>query len=60
MPGSLALSGSGKAHVVVHIPETPEVMVISSNDELIEELEGDPEEDPKFEEYKIDHNVEGD
>jgi len=46
-----------EAHVVMYIPDTLEIVVISSNDELMKDLEEDPEKDPEFEEHQIDHQV---
>ena len=43
--------------MVVHIPNIPEIVVISFDDELMDDLEEDPEDDPEFEEHEIDHEV---
>ena len=59
MPDGLALSGSSEAHVVVHIPDALETVVISSDDELMEDPKEVREEDPEFEGHHIDHDVEG-
>ena len=40
--------------MVVHISDTPRIVVISSYDEPIK----DPKDDSKFEEHHIDHKVE--
>ena len=49
MPDSPVPLGSVEAQVVVHLPESPEVLMISSNDEPMEEPEDHlpVEDDPK-------------
>ena len=47
MPNSPVLLASGEAHMVIHVPDTPELVVIISDVELMEDLEDDPE----FEEH---------
>ena len=44
--------------MVRHIPNTLEIVVISCADELIEDLEGDPEKDLEFKEHEINLEVE--
>jgi len=50
MPYSSASSRSGEPHVAVHIPDTPEIVLISSDDELMKDPKDDPEEDLELEE----------
>jgi len=52
MPTSLALLGSDEAHMVVRMPDAPDLVVISSDDELMEDFEEDLKE-----EHQIDHKV---
>ena len=44
--------------MVVHLFNTPEIVMISSDDEPIEDLVEDPYEDTGFEEHQIDHEAE--
>jgi len=44
--------------MVLHIPDTPKIVVISSNDELMEDPDEDSEKGMKFKEHHIDHEVE--
>ena len=49
---------AGRAHVVVVLPNTPEVMVVSSNDEPIADFEGHlDEEDDLEEDQELDEVV---
>ena len=53
----------GDAHMVVDLPDTPEIVVLSSNDELMEgvedhlEDEDDPEEDQEIEEVREEQQI---
>jgi len=51
--------GPGEAHVILDLPDTLEVMVVSSDDEPMEGLEGHLEEEDDLEErQEIDEVVE--
>jgi len=44
----------GEAHVVIDLPDTPEVMIVSSENEGHQEEEDDPEEDQDIYEARIE------
>jgi len=39
------LNSPGKAHVMIDLPDTPEIVVVSSEDKGYQEEEDDPKED---------------
>ena len=51
----------GEAHVVVDLPDTPEIVVVSYEDEAMEDFEGymeekdDPQEDQDIDEAAMEH-----
>jgi len=49
MPDSL-----GEAHVVIDLPDTPEIVLVSSEDEGHQEEEDDPEEDQDIDEVGVE------
>ena len=49
MPDSL-----GEAHVVIDLPDTPEIVLVSSEDEGHQEEEDDPEEDQDIDEVVVE------
>ena len=58
IPSSPVSSRSGNAHVVVHICDTPDIMVISSDSVPMEDSKEDLEEDLEFEVHHIYQVVE--
>jgi len=44
----------GEAHVVIDLPDTPEIMVVRSEDEGHQEEEDDPKEDQDIDEAVVE------
>ena len=59
VPGTPLMPDSpGEAHVVIDLPDTPDLVVISSGDEGHQGEEDDPEEDQDIDEVRVEQQWE--